>query len=135
MVETETNRPDDLALTPSDVRGWDFNDLKMLSIKTALESQLQDVEKFALAVDGIECLIWYDLMKMEEMEFRRRGEGKASKPTYLEDLGAKMKELGETYGTRDDRRLFKLKELAQFKFRLLLCYIRERMPVHVEGKI
>lgn len=94
----------------------DFSDFVTFAVFQALRAQLEDVTKFALAVENIESLL---IDKLEQ--------------DYYAKVNAKIQELEEQYGNRDEDRIIKIKELATFKFRELIKYIKKGMPEEIEG--
>lgn len=105
------------------------------AVMQTLRLQTEDTERFALSVENIESLVLDELEQKEIIETVNRGKGKEPHPTYFEDLDKKLKDLETLYGRRDDKHLIKIRELAQFKFRLLMRHIKQKIPLDMVGII
>lgn len=95
----------------------DFYDFVKYAVFQVLKSQLEDVSKFVLAVENVESLL------IDQLD-----------DEYFEKIKQKHKELINEYGTRTEEDRLKISsELARFKFRELVKFIKKRIPEEVEG--
>lgn len=110
-----------LTIELKDIKEWSFTDFLNFAVMQSLKSASEDIVKYAISVDNIETLLIDDL------------ENDKSNPNYFQKIKTKEKELEREYGTRDEFKAVRLKELSSFKFRELIKFIKKKTPQEVIG--
>lgn len=94
-----------------------FEDFVKMAVTQVLTSALEDVVKYCLAVDNMECLLINEERDKE----------------LIEDFSKKWNELEEKYGKKDE--LSKQKEYAVYRFKKLIRKMRKMTPIEVVGVV
>lgn len=110
-----------------------FEGIVKYAVMQTLKLQTEDIERFALSVENIESLVLDELEIAEEVEKKKRERGKEPTPTYTEQVDAKVAQLNKDYGTVEENRLKRIRELAIYKFRLIMRHIKHKMPIDMVG--
>lgn len=122
MIFLEEN--DDHVFNPMDMA----MNLKELSIDNlikycmlqALRLQTEDVIKFSLAVENLESLLWDEIEKDTE---------------YQDNIKKKKAEINKEHGSGEDKKILVMKEISQYKFRLLVNKVKKKIPIDTIGVI
>ena len=88
-------------------------------------NKMSDLFTFSLCVQTLENLLYDDLFSEREIN--------GKKLVYFEDIKIQEENLVQTYGSRESKN-FQM-DFMQFKFRLLMSFLKSRIPRNIEAEI
>jgi hypothetical protein len=103
-----------------EIKEWSINDMIKFAVLQTLKAMSEDTHKFSICVNAIESLMCDEVEENED---------------YKKKINKKWEELEEEYGNRFDKKIDKVSEFANFKFRLLVKLMKSKIPVEITGEV